>query len=101
MGASSQELRESRIKKDAEKLYDKYREQMDMYENSLFAKAKGGIDHYDAWSLGVQLEQFQDLLDICEEDGNTNQLGKLPLIGFNVIAAVQGQSVLNEYARAA
>jgi len=91
-------MKESKIKQDSEKVYDEYREQMDMFEGSLYAKAKGGIDHYDVWALGEQLNQFKDLVEICEADGNTNQLGKLPLIGFNVITAVQGQSILGSIA---
>jgi hypothetical protein len=93
-----QDLREGKVKKQGEKLWEKWREQMDMLEKSLVAKAKGGIDYYDAYALGCQLDQFEDYLNVCEDNGNTNQLGTLPTIGYNVITAVQGQSVLGAMA---
>jgi hypothetical protein len=88
-------LLESRINNEADRLYGKWRKQMDLLEKSVLAKVrKGGIDAYDVYALGKQLEAFEAYVAICEEEGNTNLLGQLPKVAYDVITAVHGVSVL-------
>jgi len=87
-------LMDQKIKADAEVLYEKYRGQMDLLKGSLLAKAKGGIEPYDVYALGKQLESFDSYLMLCEDDGNLGQLGKIPQIAYDVITVAYGTSVV-------
>lgn len=87
-------LMDQKIKADAEALYEKYRDQMDLLKGSLLAKAKGGIEPYDVYALGKQLESFDSYLALCEDDGNLGQLGKIPQIAYDVITVSYGTSVV-------
>lgn len=91
---SGQELLESKIEKEAERLYDKWRKQMDILEKSVLCKHRGGLQAHDVFALGKQLEAYQAYQEMCEEDGNVNQLGQIPKVAFDVITAVYGLSVL-------
>ena len=83
------------IEDQAERYYEKYRDQMDMLEDTPLAQVNGGLNKYDAWALGKQLEQYDMMEAMIKEDaGNTNQLGKLPVIAHDVITAVHGVSIL-------
>ena len=88
------ELYERKIEQEAERLYERYRDQMDLFEKSLVAKVKGGIQPYDVYALGRQLEAFDIYKAICEEDGNLNQLGKIPNVAYDVITVAYGTSVV-------
>ena len=85
---------EKKIEQEAEQLYERYRDQMDLYEKSIVAKIKGGLHPYDVYALGKQLEAFDIYRAICEEDGNLNQLGKIPTIAYDVITVAYGTSVI-------
>ena len=81
--------------KEAEKYYDRYRDQCEMLESSNYAKTKsGGVNHYDIWTLGKQLESYEYYQAFMEENANTNQLGAIPKLAFDVIAATMEQSVI-------
>ena len=88
------QLMDHRIKADAEALYEKYRDQMDLLDQSLLSKAKGGLEPYDVYALGKQLESFDSYLVLCEEDGNLGQLGKIPQIAYDVITVAYGTSII-------
>jgi len=88
---------ESRVKKmeqEAEILYERYRPQMDLFEKSIVAQLRGGLQPYDVYALGKQLEAFDVYKQICEEDGNVNQLGRIPDIAYDVITVAYGTSVI-------
>jgi hypothetical protein len=93
-----QEMQLSRIKEQAERYYEKYKEHMTLLEDkSILSKVKanrGGVDYFDIWSLGKQLEQFEYYKAMCEDQGNVNMLGQIPNIAFDVITAVHGASIL-------
>jgi len=92
-----QQARLSKIEKQGEQYYEKYRSQMDLLDKSTLAKVKsnkGGIQPHDYWALGKQLEQFEEQLAINEEQGNVNLLGQIPNIAFDVITAVFGASII-------
>lgn len=89
-----QEMKEKGMAKQAEMMYEKYRKQMDLLEKSVLAKVKGGLTSSDVYALGKQLEAFDAYVALCEEEGNTNQLGQLPKVAYDVITAVHGVSIL-------
>lgn len=79
---------------EADFYYDKYQDHCTLLEGSMLAKVKGGIDPYDVWCLGKQLESYEYYQSFCEESGNTNQLGVVPKVAFDVVTAIMGQSVI-------
>ena len=87
-------LMDQKIKADAEVLYERYRDQMDLLKGSLLGKVKGGIEPYDVYALGKQLEAFDTYIAMCEDDGNLGQLGKIPQIAYDVITVAYGTSVV-------
>ena len=91
----NEELKTRSIDNQAEKYFDKYREHMDALGESVLAKVRGGsLTAHDVFSLGKQLEQWENFQAICEEEGNVNLLGKLPDIAMAVITATQGMSIM-------
>lgn len=73
----------------------KYGKHFRTLEKSLLARRPGGLSLYDYHSLGKQLNQLQEQIDMVnEEQGNVNLLGVIPNIAFDVITAVQGASIL-------
>lgn len=91
---SIQEMQEAKIEHEATRLYDKFRPQMDVLEKSILCKMRGGLQAQDVFALGKQLEAFDAYREMCEEDGNLNQLGQIPKIAYDVITATYGLSVL-------
>jgi hypothetical protein len=87
-------LMDQKIKADAEHLYEKYRDQMDLLKGSLLCKVKGGLEPYDVYALGRMLESFDSYVSLCEDDGNLGQLGKIPQIAYDVITVAYGTSVI-------
>jgi len=85
---------ESRVKKQSEQMYERYRSQMDILEKAPVSKIRGGLQAYDVYALGKQLEAFEIYKAICEEEGSLNQLGKLPDVAFDVITVAYGTSIV-------
>jgi len=88
------QLMTHKMQAQAEGLYEKYRDQMDLLDQSILSKAKGGLEPYDVYALGKQLESFDSYLLLCEEDGNLGQLGKIPQIAYDVITVAFGTSII-------
>lgn len=103
------EIQEEQNARRAEYLYERYRPWMDVLAKSpniSLMRGNAGLTPNDAACLGAQLEQFEKyarfsgidvwktMESVNEEDSNTNQLGVLPKVAFDVITAVQGVSVL-------
>jgi hypothetical protein len=78
----------------ADHYYTKWNKQMRVLEKSVLAKVRKGISASDVYALGKQLDQFEAYLELCEEEGSTNQLGQLPKVAYDVITAVHGVSIL-------
>lgn len=100
MGAAATNIQDTvrmhKIDKKVDFYEKKYGKHFRTYERSLVAKAKnGGLQLYDYYQLGKQLEQVEEQIQsVKEEQGNVNLLGVIPNIAFDVITAVQGASVL-------
>lgn len=75
------------IEREAQRLCEHYRPQIDMLERSLLAKVRP-ITSYDVYALGKQLESFDIYKSICEADGNAAQLGRIPDIALDRICPV-------------
>jgi len=77
---------------DYEKKYQKY---FDLYESkSSKAKAGKSVNEFDLAALGAQLEQFEHWTSFKEANGSADDLGLLPRIGLDVIAASAATSVM-------
>lgn len=98
MSDKKQTLAESRAKKaekKAEEYWKRYRPQFEALENSLVSKIKGETSLWDYWTLGQQLERFEEhYASVMEDQQNVNLLGKIPSVAFDVITAVQGVSII-------
>ena len=90
---ANEELLESKTTQKADMYFEKYRTQVEGLEKSLLSKVRS-ISHYDVAALGLQLDQFEAFRTMCEEDGNTNLLGKLPNIALDVITLIHGTSII-------
>jgi hypothetical protein len=91
----SKDLKEGNMKKQAEVYYENYRDHMDMLDDSLMAKAKGGCNEFDYYTLGKQLEQYDQFeAFVNEEDTSLNALGRIPHIAHDVITVSMGQSII-------
>lgn len=77
----------------AEMYYKKYKPQMQILEKSILAKVKG-ITPNDYYALGTQLDEFSTYQRFLESQGNTNSLGQLPKVAFDVITAVYSTSIV-------
>ena len=95
MSDTNQNLHENKMKNEAERLYEKFRDQMDVLDGSVLAKVRGGSPLLsDYWALGKQLEQYEMYQSVCEEEGNVGLLGKIPSIAYDVITAVHSASII-------
>lgn len=88
-------MNEKKIERAAEGYFKKYRTQIESLEkNSLLAKARG-VNDFDRMALGKQLDMWEEYTKfVMDENGNLNNLGKLPQLAFDIITVMYGQSVL-------
>lgn len=82
-----------KIERKADGYFKTYKKHVELLEGSILSKVRP-IDSYDVYCLGSMLESFDTYRSICEEDGTTNQLGKLPQIAYDVITVVYGTSII-------
>jgi len=93
-----QKLNEAQIDRSANLFYRKYRSHMNALESdSLLSKVRK-IRPFDIYALGSQLAMFENYKRICEDEGTASQLGRLPQIALDVIAASFGSSPLTAIA---
>jgi len=88
-----------KIEENADKYYSKYRDYMDFYEsNSTAGKLKGGVSSEDVYAFGKQLENYEQWQSFVEANGGQSDLGVLPNVALDVIAATNTQSVIPMFA---
>ena len=84
-----EDFKANRNSRDVMQMADKYRKRfrkyMDMLENHSLVSKVRNITEWDHYTLGHQLENFQDYLSICEAEGTLNQLGVIPDVAFDVV----------------
>lgn len=77
--------------------HKKYEEQFqlvaDSYHFSTPHIRPNGFNNYDAFVLGNQFEQFETFRKFCEGNATAGQLGELPTIALDLIAASYAMSV--------
>ena len=85
-----------KMKQQAERFYETYRDHMDALDKSMLARTKkGSLDYHDVYALGKQLEQYKMFEQyINETAGSLNQLGNIPNIALDVITAVHGSAIM-------
>lgn len=88
----NEEAMEKQTLQQAEQYFDKYTEQMKILESGTVSKAISLQPHHIA-SLGKMLDQFKVGCKIME--ASTNDLGELPKVGLDVIAATMAESILS------
>lgn len=82
-----------KIENEAQKFFGRYRSQFELLEGSTLAQHRG-LSTFDYYTLGKQLEAFEQYKSLVEEDGNLNQLGRIPWVALDVITVVYGTSIL-------
>jgi len=87
------EMKEKKMTEEAEFYFDKYKNSMNVLDKTLVGKVRS-ITPYDVYAVGKMLEAFDIYKKICEEDGNVNQLGKIPDIAYDVITIAYGSSII-------
>ncbi len=85
---------ERSVDKKADNFFKKYRDQMESMEKSPLAAVRTPSS-YDYYALGTQLDAWENYVEMCEEDGTVNALGKLPNIALDVITVGYGSSPIN------
>jgi len=80
----------------AEQYFDKYSAQISAYEShSLASKAGISMSNADVYSLGQQLQQYEEYQDFVEGSyGSLADLGTIPNIALDVITAAHGSSII-------
>ncbi len=94
----SEQLKDKQMERDADRYLKAYRPYIEMLEsNSLISKVRS-ITPYDVYSLGRQLESFEQYKMLTEEDGTVAQLGRIPDVAFDVITVTYGTSPISAMA---
>lgn len=92
------EMQSRQIEQGAERFLRKYRPLVEALEShSLLSKVRA-IRPFDIYAMGSQLEMFETYKLMCEEEGTASQLGRLPMVALDVIAANYGSSPLSAIA---
>ncbi|CAH9015125.1 major capsid protein [Vibrio phage 150E35-1] len=88
-------INESNVDNIAEHYLGKYKSYVEVYESHC-TKAKAGIavTAADVAGFGKSLDIWEGYVDFCESNGTMGELGPMPNIALDVIAAVQTKNVL-------
>lgn len=89
------EINESYFEREAEAMLKKYPEYVNVFESHC-QKAKAGVPltTHDIAVFGRQLDIWEQYHNFCESNGTLGELGTMPNIALDVIAAVQTQNIL-------
>ena len=93
--AIDEQRREQQVSFKAEAYYRKYEQYISALESEhcLLNKVRGGnITPHDVYALGMMLEGTDEYLDMCEETGTVNRLGRLPSVVHDVVVASYANS---------
>ena len=89
-------MSESFVEQGADLYFVKYRDQVEAFEkSSILARAGVPLTATDIYALGKQLEQYEEYQSFVEATyGSTADLGQIPKIALDVIAASHGSSII-------
>jgi len=90
-------MTDNRYEQYADGYFKKYRRQIEMLEGSPLSKIRS-IKPYDAYALGKQLDQYENLQEFKEAEGTVASLGVIPTVAFDVITASYGSSPISALA---
>jgi len=88
------EARVNKMRREAERLYERYPKQMNTLESKSLLSRVRQIEYWDIYGLGKILEQFSEDLKMFEEQGNVGLLGVIPNIAFDVLTVAYGASIV-------
>ena len=88
-----EEKLEERMLHKADYYAEKYSDYVALLESSPLNKFHH-YNEYDIYALGEQLQRFEDYKKFCEDNGIVNELGTLPQIALDVIAASYATSII-------
>lgn len=87
-----------KAEKHAEEYLKKYPDQINMLESHSVLNKVRGVNQYDIYAVGRQLDAWEDYKTICEQDGSISHLGQLPQVAYDVITVAYGNSPLSAMA---
>ena len=88
-----------RADRKAQQYFERYRKQIENLENnSVIKEVNGEISSHDITALGQMLENWDDYVMICEENGTVSNLGTIPNIAHDVITVAYGTSPISTIA---
>jgi len=91
-------MENNKIEREAARLHTKYREYMDFYESkSVLGKSRSLVSE-DFYSFGKQLDNYSQWQSFVEANGGQSDLGVLPNVALDVIAASATTSVIPMFA---
>jgi len=82
-----------KILRKADYYKEKYGDYIEVLEASPMSKIVG-FTEFDVYALGEQLETFENYKRFAEDNGIANELGTLPQIALDVIAASYATSIV-------
>ncbi len=82
------------MEKQAERLYEAYKPQMDLLAKSPLIRLKDTMSAYEVYALGKQLESYEQYKAMCEAEGSIGDLGRMPNIALDVITVAYGSSII-------
>lgn len=91
----NENLMNDMVDQGAGQYLNKYRDLVEQLEShSLLSKVRS-VRSMDIYSMGKQLDMWEHYVKMCEDDGSVSQLGKIPAIALDVIAASYGTNPLS------
>jgi hypothetical protein len=89
------ELQESRIKFQAERLYEQYRGKIDECVTEYNKRHVKQFSRFDAFALGRMLENYETWLQMIPEDVARDNLGRVLPIAMDIISAAYATSIMS------
>jgi len=89
------ELQESRIKFQAERLYEAYRDKIDDCVTEYNRRHVKQFSRFDAYALGRMLENYETWLQMMPEDVVRDNLGRVLPIAMDIISAAYATSIMS------
>ncbi|MEM1813693.1 MAG: hypothetical protein QXE04_00220 [Thermoplasmatales archaeon] len=85
----------SKLEREAERLFRKYKPYMEILESKTLLPKFRKIGTMDYWALGKMLESVDNMIRLCEADGSVADLGLLPRIARDVVTISYGTSPIS------
>lgn len=95
LDTSKDDINESYFEREADQALKKYPDYVNVFESHC-QKAKAGVPltTHDIAVFGRQLDIWEQYSNFCESNGTLGELGTMPNIALDVVAAVQTQNIL-------